>query len=241
MITPKEFRKIYIENVVESLNQSEYEKHQLKFRVDSLEEESNIKFSKTNQIKKLLHRTPDIIYLGEILTIEEANAMFHCLAAGLRGFQTIHANNIDSLLNRFLYHFQIDRSCLTDLDLIILMKKNRNSRKIASISEVNDKKNRGYDQIFQFNPISKEFNLKRNLYETNTILKLKTYEDISNEKFRLTLKIYENFFYILKHSDKFSNQNLVALFDEVSYYSFHSIPHLQEFWFNWKKTRDLNF
>ena len=101
-----------MENVIESLNQSKFNRHQLKYQVDSLAEGKEQIYSKQNQIKKLLHRTPDIIYLGEILTKEEAEAMFHCLAAGLKGFQTIHSNDINSLLNRFLYHFKIDLSCL---------------------------------------------------------------------------------------------------------------------------------
>ncbi|MFX0147020.1 MAG: ATPase, T2SS/T4P/T4SS family, partial [Candidatus Hodarchaeota archaeon] len=106
LLIPKEFRKIYVESITESLNQSSYERHQLKYKVDSQENTFKQKFSKQNQIKKLLHRTPDIIYLGEILTKGEANAMFHCLAAGLRGFQTIHSNDLDSLINRFLFHFK---------------------------------------------------------------------------------------------------------------------------------------
>jgi len=74
LLTPKEFRKIYVENVIESLNQSEYGRHQLKYKVDSLQGQSNHQLSKQDQIKKLLHRTPDIIYLGEILTKDEAEA-----------------------------------------------------------------------------------------------------------------------------------------------------------------------
>ena len=101
LLAPKEFRKIYVENVTESLRQIGLGKHQLKYRVDSLEDHPSKNYSKSNLIKTLLHRTPDLIYLGEILIKEEAEAMFHCLAAGLKGFQTIHANSIGSLINRF--------------------------------------------------------------------------------------------------------------------------------------------
>ncbi|GAG06926.1 unnamed protein product, partial [marine sediment metagenome] len=138
LLTPKEFRKIYVENVTESLKQFEFGKHQLKYQVDSLEDYLTQRYSKSNIIKTLLHRTPDIIYLGEILTKEEAEAMFHCLAAGLKGFQTIHGNDIDSLMNRFLHHFKINESCLYDLDLIILMKKERNIRRVHSIYEIGE-------------------------------------------------------------------------------------------------------
>lgn len=81
----------------------------------------------------MLHRSPDLIYLGEILTQEEAEAMFHCLSAGLTGFQTIHANSLESLINRFLSHFNIDQTCLNDLDLLVLMKKNSISQKLLFV------------------------------------------------------------------------------------------------------------
>ncbi|MFX1461704.1 MAG: ATPase, T2SS/T4P/T4SS family, partial [Promethearchaeota archaeon] len=60
-LTPKEFRKIYVEDITESLNQYEYGKHQLKYMVDPSEESLIERYSKSNQIKTLLHRTPDLI------------------------------------------------------------------------------------------------------------------------------------------------------------------------------------
>ena len=113
-----------------------------------------------------------IIFLGEILTKEEAEAMFHCLAAGLRGFQTIHSNTIDSLINRFLHHFKINLSCLEDLDLIILLKKDFYQRRVVSISEINTnnlEKSKSYQTIFQYNPELKSWDRIIPLYETKTI------------------------------------------------------------------------
>ncbi|MFX0058716.1 MAG: ATPase, T2SS/T4P/T4SS family [Candidatus Hodarchaeota archaeon] len=243
LLTPKEFRKIYIENIIESLNQTSFSRHQLKYKVDSLEESFNNKFSKHNQIKKLLHRTPDIIYLGEILTKEEAAAMFHCLSAGLRGFQTIHSKNIDSLINRLLYHFGIHPSCLHDLDLIILMKKNRDKRKIISISEINqdfEKSNDFYKNLFNYNPQLNNWCLIMNLYETNTILQLKQYEDINKERFSAFIETYEDIFNYLKNTNKISNFDLIEFFDNVSFYSCLSINELKQFWEQWKKNRRLN-
>ncbi|MBA7547958.1 hypothetical protein ES705_40399 [subsurface metagenome] len=110
--------------------------------------------------------------MGEILTKEEAEAMFHCLAAGLKGFQTVHSNNIESLINRFLYHFNINESCLSDLDLLILMKKEFNKRRIFSISEIKENKSNGNkfnDVIFQYDPLSKNWKLLKSLYETKIL------------------------------------------------------------------------
>jgi len=244
LLTPKEFRKIYIENIIESLNQFEFDKHQLKYKVDSLEDSIKKKHSKSNQIKTLLHRSPDLIYLGEILTKEEAEAMFHCLAAGLRGFQTIHSNDINSLINRFLYHFKIDLSCLNDLNLILLMKKEFNKRRIVSINEIdlnNLNPKKVYRTIFSYNPENHRWDNLVSLYRTNTLSKLKVYEDLSLEKFSAIIEIYYDIFKGLSKIDKISNEELISFFHKVSYYSMSSIPILEDFWIKWKKKRGLNF
>lgn len=243
LLTPKEFRKIYVENVTESLKQLDFGKHQLKYRVDSLEEPNSQKYSKSNIIKTLLHRTPDIIYLGEILTKEETEAMFHCLAVGLKGFQTIHAENIDSLINRFLHHFKINKSCLSDLDLIVLMKKEFNERRVVSVSEINFNKIKDkdtHDLIFAYNPSQKKWDLQKPLYETKVITELCKYENLSKEKFISILNIYTNIFSIISKIDKLDKIELIDLFHKISYISSKSINSLNQFWSDWKKTRSLN-
>jgi len=237
LITPREFRKIYIEDIAESLNQLKYGRHQLKFKVDS-SEYLNQKFSKHNQIKTLLHRTPDIIYLGEVLTKDEADAMFHCLAAGLKGFQTIHANDLEALINRFLFHFKINKNCLSDLDILILMKNSNNQRKIVSVSEI-EKDEAKICEIFSYNPHLKNHVLKSNLFESKTITKLNKYEGMSKDNFNFVLKIYEDIFTTLCKIKKITNGELVRLFDIISYLSFKSHHKIESFWFNWKQ-RNLN-
>ncbi len=167
LLTPKEFRKIYVENAVESLDELKFDMHQVKYKTQSLENIENSQFTKSNLIQTLLHRTPDIIFLGEILTMEECKALFHCLSAGLRGFQTIHSRDISTLINRFLYHFNIERICLNDLDLIILMKKLPIGRKIVAISEISVNKGISVEKIFDYNPMTNNWIRKKNLYHTN--------------------------------------------------------------------------
>jgi Flp pilus assembly CpaF family ATPase len=243
LLAPKEFRKIYVENIIESLNQSKYERHQLKYRVDSLDEQSNIQLSKQNQIKNLLHRTPDIIYLGEILTKNEAEAMFHCLAAGLRGFQTIHSNNIDSLINRIIYHFKIDKTCLKDLGLIILMKKNRERRYIDSLTEINENlKGNGevYSNLFKFNPHIRKWDALSDLYQSNIIKALRKYEALQKEKYEILFNLYRDVFDMLQKIEKMEITKLIDFFDRISFHSFKSIDALCLFWENWKNTWSLN-
>jgi type IV secretory pathway ATPase VirB11/archaellum biosynthesis ATPase len=243
LLVPKEYRKIYVENITESLDQSKFGKHQLKYKVDSLEEPLIDKYSKSNQIKTLLHRTPDIIYLGEILTKEEAEAMFQCLAAGLTGFQTIHSRNIESLLNRFIHHFNINRSCLNDLDLVILMKKLGNERKIMGLYEIyKSYTSEGtlFHSIFEYNPKMTDWDLTRMLYETNVIQDIKKYEGLTEQSFMLNIEIYKEIFEYLLKLVKIDNMDLIDFFHKVSYYTSRSLIELKKFWNYWKKNRSLN-
>ena len=243
LLTPKEFRKIYVENVIESLNQSKFDRHQLKYKVDSLNGRSNHQFSKQTQIKNLLHRTPDIIYLGEILTKNEAEAMFHCLAAGLRGFQTIHSNSIESLINRIIYHFKIDKSCLKDLGLLVLMKKNREKRFIDSITEINENLNEEseiYSKIFKHDPHLKKWDALRNLYESNIVKIIRKYEDLQKEKFEFLFYLYRDVFDTLQKIEKLEITKLIEFFDRISFQSFNSIETLRLFWEDWKNSSSLN-
>ena len=243
LLTPKEFRKIYVENIIESLNQLQYQKHQLKYQVDSLEEQSTHQTSKQNQIKNLLHRTPDIIYLGEILTKEEAEALFHCLAAGLKGFQTIHSNNIDSFLNRIIHHFKIHISCLSDLGLLILMKKNRQRRIIASIVEMKNnivEANKIYNTLFKFEPHLKNWSAFESLYLSNLVEQIRKYEDLSQDKFQTLFKLYQDVFKTLYQIRNLDIYKLIELFDQLSFYSLTDVETLCVFWENWKNSCSLN-
>ena len=237
LITPKEFRKIYIENINESIDQIRFGRHQLRFRVNSIDD-PDYKFSKQNQIKTLLHRTPDIIYLGEILTKDEATAMFHCLAAGLRGFQTIHANDIESLINRFLFHFKIDKSCLSDLNIIILMKTYHNQRKIAYISEI-DNNNTTISHLFSYNTQLNKHELNCDLFESKNIGTLRKYENITKDHFCCVLNLYRDIFKTLAKIEKLTNEELIKFFDKISYLSLYSYEQIEAYWANWKK-RNLN-
>lgn len=79
-----------------------------------------------------------------------------------------------------------------------------------------------------------------NLYETNTILQLKQYEDINKERFSAFIETYEDIFNYLKNTNKISNFDLIEFFDNVSFYSCLSINELKQFWEQWKKNRRLN-
>ncbi len=132
MLYPPSYRKVYVEDEVETVNQDLSQRHQVKYRVARKEEKSEM-------IKNLLHRTPDVLILGEILTREETEALFHCLSAGLHGLQTIHANDVPSFLTRLRVHFKIDKTCIDDLGFIVFMKKlESGQRKVFDVAEFVD-------------------------------------------------------------------------------------------------------
>lgn len=237
LLAPKNFRKVYVENAVESLNQSQFKKHQLKYKVDSIEDATIHKYSKQNQIKKLLHRSPDIIYLGEILTQEEAEAMFHCLSAGLKGFQTIHANSLESLINRFLSHFKIDQTCLNDLDLLVLMKKNNNERKIIQIAEIEAswEEKVFLRPIFKYDPKSNDWNVMTDdLFGTKSIQQLTDFMNLDDESFSKYITIFKDIFEYIMKNNKLSNTDLIEFFHKISYLSKFSFEKLEDFWNRWK-------
>ncbi len=130
-LMPLNLRRIYIEDVKESLPRN-YNAHQVFFQASDSEEAK----SKSRLIISLLHRSPDFVYLGEILTQEEAQAMFHALSVGLKGVQTIHAQSIESLVNRWIFHFKINPSSLQNLGLIVLMKNLGPKRVVTEITEI---------------------------------------------------------------------------------------------------------
>ena len=239
MVTPEQFRKIYVENAIESLEQIPFNRHQLKYQADSLEDTEE-RHTKSNYIKTLLHRTPDLIYLGEILTKEEAEAMFHCLAAGLTGFQTIHSSSVDSLIHRFIHTFKIDHNQLDDLDVIILMKRDFNGRrKIMSVSEIDINQFHAGEyckEIFEYNPETEGWKLNKNIYETKVIKKLRKFESLSQEKFENLIFFYKEIFKFLLDSEKISNDKLIDLFNKIAHYSAKSsFTLLQNYWNDWKK------
>jgi type IV secretory pathway ATPase VirB11/archaellum biosynthesis ATPase len=242
LICPLEFRKIYVENIPESLNQFGFEKHQLKFKANSLEE-NETEYKKSKHIKTLLHRTPDIIFLGEILTKEECKAMFHCLAAGLRGFQTIHSSDTSSLINRFIHTFGIKTAQLSDLDLIILMKRSKErKRRIAVIVELDlltFQAGGGYSQkIFSYDPSKEDWNLTKKLYHTRTVKNICKYEFLPEKQFTAIIDLYSEIFEYLYHGKKMENDRLIDFFDQLAYHSSHP-SKIKEFWLNWKNENNI--
>ncbi|MFX1537340.1 MAG: ATPase, T2SS/T4P/T4SS family, partial [Promethearchaeota archaeon] len=94
LLTPSHWRKVTIEDVIESIDQTEFNKFQTRYSVSPFETKKTFG-TKSEEIIKLLHRSPTWVYLGEIQTAEHSKALFEALCAGLVGIQTCHAKTIE--------------------------------------------------------------------------------------------------------------------------------------------------
>ncbi|MCX8188533.1 MAG: ATPase, T2SS/T4P/T4SS family [Nitrososphaeria archaeon] len=132
-----EKRRIYVEDVQESLDLLKYDYHQAKYRVSPYDVGSRGK--KSVEVTKILHRSPNIIILGEIQSEEHSRALFNSLSSGIRGMQTFHATSPHQAFRRWIFSHKIDPVSLLELDIIVCMGKTQEfpvKRFVSSIYEI---------------------------------------------------------------------------------------------------------
>jgi type IV secretory pathway ATPase VirB11/archaellum biosynthesis ATPase len=132
-------RRIYIEDAVESKDMLERGYHQMKLRVDPFERGGETQRTKSAEITKILHRSPDMVVLGEIQSEEHSRAFFQALSAGVRGLQTFHSSSPEQAIRRWLELHGISKANLLDLGIIVQMlrpKRLSSRRCVQSISTV---------------------------------------------------------------------------------------------------------
>ncbi len=195
LYVPNFYRKIYLEENIETLELPQLYSHQLKYKVSP---ERFNDYSKQDEIYKLLHRSGDYIILGEILSKMETQALFHCLSTGLKGLQTTHASTINGLINRWVLHYGVGHSCLNDLGVIIFMKKWGNRRIVHSISQLQanqETKEIKINNLFKYCPISKNWIRIDNLLSSPLFQEINGLISLSEEalsKILITLKDFLN-------------------------------------------------
>jgi len=133
MTTPHWWRKIYIEDALESRLSSSH--HQVRLQVDSVDEQQK-KLSKSEEIVKCLHRSPDYLILGEIQTAEHSQALFQSIAAGLRSIQTCHSDSASNLISRWIHGHGIDRSNLGMMDLVVTLERPKPGESFRRVKEI---------------------------------------------------------------------------------------------------------
>lgn len=133
MITPNWWRKVYIEDAVES--RLIQDNHQVRFQVDPVDEKLT-KLNKSEEIIKCLHRSPDYVILGEIQTEEHSKALFQAIAAGLHSMQTCHSDSAASLISRWIINHNIERTSLGLMDLIVTLERPKPGESNRFIKEI---------------------------------------------------------------------------------------------------------
>ncbi len=163
---PSIWRRVYIEDTIESLNFKNDNFHQIKIQTTPLEQGSRV-FKKSMEIVKLLHRSPDWIYLGEI----------------------------EGLIYRWTKHYKIDPSSIKLVNTIVLMERDiepsgKIIRQVKSIIEFDENGN----PITIYNRINgKLIRTINSLFDSQNIKYLiingKQYDDLKNLFFKILNKI----------------------------------------------------
>ncbi len=211
LFIPNEYRKIYVEETIETLDMPDNRSHQLKFIVEPDTNGENK--SKEKEIYKLLHRSGDFIILGEILNKNESQALFQCLSAGLRGLQTTHALNMEGLINRWVIHYKIDRNCLNDLGIVLIMKKIKKRRIIQSINEVTyipQTNQTEINPIFLYDPLNHAWNQEISVSNLKILKEINTYIHLPDSKYEEISSIIEK---IIRNELKKETPQVFSPFD----------------------------
>jgi type IV secretory pathway ATPase VirB11/archaellum biosynthesis ATPase len=136
---PAHRRRVYIEDAVETQDLVERGYRQLKLVVEPFDSTTSARL-KTSEILKVLHRSPDIVILGEIQSSEHSRALFQALAAGLPCIETFHATSPEQAVRRWVNIHGIPVSALEDLDCLVTMARPSPDdvrRVVSRISEIN--------------------------------------------------------------------------------------------------------
>ncbi|MCE7735761.1 MAG: type II/IV secretion system ATPase subunit [Candidatus Heimdallarchaeota archaeon] len=86
--------------------------------------------NRENEISKLLHRSPDYVFLGEIQDKIDTQTMFEAFTAGIKGIATTHSYSLEGLLLRWTKNYEIQVDMVSSIDVIVITKKRWSSGRI---------------------------------------------------------------------------------------------------------------
>ncbi|HUT82199.1 MAG TPA: ATPase, T2SS/T4P/T4SS family [Candidatus Bathyarchaeia archaeon] len=240
LLTPTQWRKITVEDVIESIEQTQFNKFQTRYSVSPFESQTN-NHSKSKEIIKLLHRSPTWVFLGEIQTEEHSKALFEALSAGLVGIQTCHGRSLEMMIIRWINQHNIPLSSILTLDILIENSYNFNDwkikRNVSRIAEVSK------EQLFNKQPLSKLDDLKIidifkfdqkntmlvkiiDLFETPTLKLIRQKEGITKEEFENEINVLtKKLSYLIKNSI-FDPNKVINYLLEKNTESLKQLPHI---------------
>ncbi|MEM3799463.1 MAG: ATPase, T2SS/T4P/T4SS family [Thermoprotei archaeon] len=123
---PKEWRKLYIEDVLETGAPGAED------RVVRYSTDSGFNTDKLLEVTKSLHRSPDLVFVGELQTKQQTLAAAMLMAVGIPCIQTVHATSLEGLLDRWrnIYGIRVElRSPL----LVVFMDRRGGSRVVRRV------------------------------------------------------------------------------------------------------------
>ena len=116
-------------------------------------------------VKSAMRQRPTYIVVGEVRG-EETYSLFQAMSTGHTTYSTIHADSIDSLVNRLESEpMRIPRILISGLRIVIFLtyyrSGNRIRRRISEIDEISGVDSRNgevmYNSVFRFNPINESW------------------------------------------------------------------------------------
>ena len=233
MLTPEHWRKIYIEDAIESIDQSNFNIPQVRISTKKATDKS--KYTKEMQVRECLHRTPDMVYLGEMILKSSIRAFFFLLKVGLRcGLCTSHGENPELMIKRWMIEDGISITSISDIDLMVQISKvndiNTIKRRVVKVCEVRPNSSNTFEieTLFQ-RDASTDIIINNNetwetTYEKSPVLKKireSGIEAMSLDEFKMELNILKD---ILK--------SLLGEKDKSNLRSY-----LKKFWINHKRNK----
>jgi type IV secretory pathway ATPase VirB11/archaellum biosynthesis ATPase len=155
MTTPRWWRKIYIEDALESRLLREH--HQVRIKVHPVDELKG-KLEKSAEIIKSLHRSPDYLILGEIQTKEHSQALFQAITAGIRTIQTCHSESAASLISRWTLNHGIEPSNIALIDIIVTLDRLIPGQSKRVVREIVEVKKKLVDGLLVFSGLNSIYN-----------------------------------------------------------------------------------
>ncbi|WXG40810.1 MAG: ATPase, T2SS/T4P/T4SS family [Candidatus Freyarchaeum deiterrae] len=253
ILTPQDWRKIYLEDVIESIPQTEYGKHQTRFKVEPFEGDESKGRNKSKEITRLLHRSPDWVFLGEIQTAQDSQAMFHALSSGISGLQTCHGASVEDMILRWVVHHEVSPACLRDLSIIVQINRMKShfkrKRRVVRVCEIDFKKKEMFKdiqsvlsqeviiEVFTWEPKVKELIASSELFNTPTLEKIKMLEHIDEKSFLDELETYKKIFSAMAEEQIFDLPRNILIFHHL--YALLSEQEMEKEVINWREVRQI--
>lgn len=140
---PPFWRLIVLEDASEVILPSDLLPLVVKFSIPSVGKNRILK--RESEISKLLHRSPDYVFLGEIQNASDTSTMFEAFSAGIKGIGTTHSYDFDGLMMRWHNNYQIPNNMINSIDIIVITKKiHKRNEVIFGIDEIYTKSEHGF-------------------------------------------------------------------------------------------------